>query len=164
FTWLESIEDECSPAGPGSLDFVVRLRPDDTGDGNQRGRRTTDAPLGSVRFVNTTAHQNVFLAVDEVKRMVLDSPLGDVPVAGWSLPVRDRMIGRAYGRVLAHEIGHLLLAMPTHDTTGLMRTSFSARDLVSPGREHLTIGRNLIIRLQERLAMLRGGRNGPTTP
>ena len=46
---------------------------------------------------------------------------------------RDEM-GRALGRVAAHEIGHVLLALPNHQRQGLMRESFQAIDMVVPVR------------------------------
>jgi hypothetical protein len=50
------------------------------------------------------------------------------------LPVsaRDGAIGRAVGRVLAHEIGHFLLRSPHHPDSGLMRARFDAAALTSP--------------------------------
>ena len=49
-----------------------------------------------------------------------------------SLPpvVRDRLLGRAIGRVTAHEIGHWLFGRG-HAPSGLMRASIRRRDLVS---------------------------------
>jgi hypothetical protein len=44
----------------------------------------------------------------------------------------ERDLGMAVGRVLAHEIGHVLLGGPPfHDGTGLMRANFRADDLTN---------------------------------
>jgi hypothetical protein len=43
--------------------------------------------------------------------------------------VPDLKLGRALGRVLAHELGHLLLALNGHRSEGLMRANFKHRDL-----------------------------------
>lgn len=40
-------------------------------------------------------------------------------------------VGRALGRVLAHELGHALLATRSHQTTGLMRPSFTGDELLA---------------------------------
>ena len=48
--------------------------------------------------------------------------------------VRDHELARALGRVLAHEIGHVLLAAPYHDRAGLMRAAFRPDELAGPNR------------------------------
>jgi hypothetical protein len=45
---------------------------------------------------------------------------------------RDVRAGTFLGRVVAHELGHILLTSPAHAATGLMRPMFVFRDLV-PG-------------------------------
>ena len=48
--------------------------------------------------------------------------------------VQDHDLGRALGRVLAHEIGHSLLSVPYHDEVGLMRAMFRPDELAEPDR------------------------------
>src|SRR5262249_19972105 len=48
--------------------------------------------------------------------------------------LRERAIGRAVGRVLAHEIGHFLLRSRWHAQAGLMRPRHVTTDLVGPDR------------------------------
>ena len=48
--------------------------------------------------------------------------------------VDDRVYSRALGRVLAHELGHLLLRLNGHRDRGLMRSAFSHRSLTARGR------------------------------
>jgi hypothetical protein len=43
--------------------------------------------------------------------------------------VPDCLLARALGRVLAHEIGHVLIGEPFHDRRGLMRANFSPDQL-----------------------------------
>lgn len=51
------------------------------------------------------------------------------------VPEVDRAtFARALGRVLAHELGHLLLRLDQHRDGGLMRSSFSHRSLIARGR------------------------------
>jgi hypothetical protein len=50
---------------------------------------------------------------------------------------RDTYLGRALGRVLAHELGHYLLASNSHARNGLMRASLSPATLFGPGRATL---------------------------
>ncbi len=48
--------------------------------------------------------------------------------------VDDDVYARALGRVLAHELGHLLLRLNGHRDRGLMRSTFSHRSLIARGR------------------------------
>jgi hypothetical protein len=43
----------------------------------------------------------------------------------------DRMLGRAMGRVLAHELHHIIDRTRSHTRTGLLRKSFSPQDLMA---------------------------------
>lgn len=52
----------------------------------------------------------------------------------------ERLLPRALGRALAHELGHYLLARRAHSPTGLMREAFRPEDLADEGegqRMHL---------------------------
>ena len=60
-------------------------------------------------------------------------------------------VGRALGRVLAHELGHVLLAVQAHLREGLMRPSFGLQDLVGPRRETFTLSPPEMDRLRDRL-------------
>ena len=53
--------------------------------------------------------------------------------------LRSDALGRIVGRALAHEIGHYLLASPTHAGRGLMRAVIYPKDLVSPDTSILTL-------------------------
>jgi hypothetical protein len=46
---------------------------------------------------------------------------------------RDQLFGRALGRVLAHELYHILLQTPEHGRSGLSRAEQRATDLLPPG-------------------------------
>jgi hypothetical protein len=59
-------------------------------------------------------------------------------------------IGRALGRVLAHEVGHVLLAVRDHQPRGLMRPTFGAADLLDPQRRLYTLSPAEVTRLRQR--------------
>ncbi len=59
-------------------------------------------------------------------------------------------VGRAMGRVLAHELGHVLLAAGDHQREGLMRPSFALEDLIRPHSETFTLSAPEVDRLRER--------------
>jgi hypothetical protein len=48
--------------------------------------------------------------------------------------LHDLIVGRAVGRVLAHEIGHYILATRAHGPAGLMRSWQRSDELVAPSR------------------------------
>jgi hypothetical protein len=75
-----------------------------------------------------------------------------------NLSERDRGVALTLGRVLAHELGHVLLGSPGyHDAHGLMKARFMADDLVRLERSRFRLADRSIVRLQERMATLAEG-------
>lgn len=70
--------------------------------------------------------------------------------------VRDRELARALGRVLAHEIGHVLIGAPYHDRQGLMRANFSPEELAESDRRPFRLASGSAGRLERRLRALTG--------
>jgi len=70
--------------------------------------------------------------------------------------VFDHDLGRALGRVLAHEIGHLLLGAPYHDDVGLMREVFRPDELAALDRAPFRLTCNDVARLRGRIGLLTG--------
>jgi hypothetical protein len=66
------------------------------------------------------------------------------------LSVGPADVGRALGRVLAHEVGHVLLAAPFHWSRGLMRPTFVAEDLLTLQRDSYTLSPGEVTRLRQR--------------
>ena len=70
--------------------------------------------------------------------------------------VFDHDLGRALGRVLAHEIGHLLLGAPYHDDVGLMRKVFRPDELAALDRVPFRLTCVDVARLRGRIGLLTG--------
>ncbi|MEZ5403214.1 MAG: hypothetical protein R2729_26280 [Bryobacteraceae bacterium] len=58
---------------------------------------------------------------------LLSERIGSLPTAG-----RDGAFGRALGRVVAHELFHILSRTKGHQTAGVSKACFSATDLLKP--------------------------------
>lgn len=93
------------------------------------------APLGAVDFdASGTPTRVVTVFVDRLIRMLEQARLGDLPAAQWPRVIREQVVGRAIGRVIAHEIGHVLLRSKRHAARGLMRAVQRTDELVDPAR------------------------------
>lgn len=90
--------------------------------GSGRGRRV----MGATRS-HDPGNSAVWIYFDEV---VSALGLGDRSPDSWSGPERQQ-IGRALGRVAAHEIVHVLLPDRPHDPAGLMAPTFGRRELAA---------------------------------
>jgi hypothetical protein len=69
--------------------------------------------------------------------------------------VNEHDLGRALGRVLAHEIGHVLLGAP-HDEVGLMRAGFRPDELAESDRAPFRLTCTGVGRLRSRISRLTG--------
>jgi hypothetical protein len=67
---------------------------------------------------------------------------------------QDYELARALGRVLAHEIGHVLLAIPNHDTVGLMRPVFLPNELGESDRVPFRLTCGAVGRLRSRIRVI----------
>jgi hypothetical protein len=70
--------------------------------------------------------------------------------------VLDHELATALGRVLAHEIGQVLLGAPYHDQAGLMRARFRPEELAEPARTPFRLTCIGVGRLRGRLRVLTG--------
>jgi len=107
------------------------------------------AVLGNASIGLVTPRQPIRVSFDATERVLarrIPAPTQQV--------VRDRDLARALGRVLAHEIGHVLLAAPTHDAAGLMRANFTATDLAGGDRSPFRLLPDDVARLHNRVRAL----------
>ena len=69
------------------------------------------------------------VSLSEITSSVMTTSFADKTVSAWPLAQQRVLIGRAMGRVIAHEIGHWLFG-PAHTTDGLMQPYLCGRDLI----------------------------------
>jgi hypothetical protein len=107
------------------LRVIVRRRPASAGT-HWRG------PLASVRFdAAGTPLAEIALYLPDLVEMVERSNAAGSGGDPWPTILHERAIGRAVGRVLAHELGHYLLRSRTHAPSGLMRAVQNTAELVA---------------------------------
>ena len=153
-SWFDA-DDDCSStpiedwAGP--IDLLVRVSTDDGERRSVRGNGSRFPPLGSVSFEAGIPERRVHLLYWSVARIVLESRIAGWAVAALPPFLRDQFVGRALGRVLAHELGHVLLGAPAHANNGLMRANMTANDLIAIGNGHLRLNRSFVGRLERRI-------------
>jgi hypothetical protein len=105
---------------------------------SQRARKREHV-LGEALYDANAADWMIILHYTDVVRIATDARAFGEHAAFWPAPVRDQIIGRALGRVLAHEIGHILLRQSQHSTTGLMQAGQVASRLADYSRDALAL-------------------------
>jgi hypothetical protein len=91
--------------------------------------------LGSVTFGGRMPARAITIFMDDLLQLVERTRLAGASAWQWPRSMRERIVGRALGRVIAHEIGHIVLHSGQHTSTGLMRPTHRAADLIERGRD-----------------------------
>ena len=92
--------------------------------------------IGWVHFDETqTPAPDIYLSYVNAERM-FDESRG---TRNMTRLEHHTLIGRALGRALAHELGHVLLASKTHTPHGLMQATRGASDFFGPEAVHFEI-------------------------
>jgi hypothetical protein len=92
-------------------------------------------PLGAVQLVEGRMRQVMLVSPAAIRDLVARA--GVTSMNGHF----DTVYARLLGRVLAHELGHLLLNTTAHRLSGVMRPSFGSRDVVSGDAARFTLDR-----------------------
>lgn len=143
--WTEGDPEGMAPAF--SLDAIV--------DGWIRDSATTKWAVLGRAIINHDASGAMpihlsFEATERVLALRMSTPASRIQI------VHEREMGRALGRVLAHEIGHVLLGEPGHDDTGLMRPAFRPHELADENRAPFRLTCDTVGRVTDRIRMLTG--------
>jgi hypothetical protein len=147
---------ECATV-QGSADVTVDYQP-------RRATMPLDGMLGkTLAPLPVIEHAPIYLDHGLVDHML--ASLSEEEVA--QLVARHRAgpedMGRALGRVLAHEIGHLILGERDHQPRGLMRPQFRSRDLIEHPRTLYTLSAPEVSRLRQREVDLKASSAMPAT-
>jgi hypothetical protein len=119
------------------------------------GRGEPTSGLGSIWFDENGSPGDTITVDDRaVAEKIAEVKVNNRPLADWPPAIGDRVVGRALGRVLAHELGHYLLRSKMHQTSGLMRAAFSDADLASWERTRFRLDSNVLPRLRANLARI----------
>jgi hypothetical protein len=147
FEWTDASTPE-SAANSVSLDASVERQFD------RRQRMEWPAVLGRVDLnPDAPTRGPIRVSFDATERALALRTTAPPAMAGIVL---DPELARALGRVLAHEIGHVLLGPPYHDRSGLMRASLPAEELAEPDRTPFRLTCSGVDRLRSRLHLLTG--------
>lgn len=123
---------------------------------------TDGAPVLGRTHVELTPVEHVPILIDygTTERTIATLTVGALAAEIGVQRVGPREMGRALGRILAHEIGHVLLAMSQHQRHGLMRESYQAIDMLYPLRAQYGLSSEERARLRERFQWMAANRSG----
>jgi hypothetical protein len=132
------------PAGATTL-TVVAAEP------SEADRRRAPRALAAIGFdADGLPRPQIVVYAAEVRVLIDHAVVLGASEAQWPRAMRDRILARAVGRVLAHEIGHFVLGTPGHAAHGLMRAEQRADDLVTPRRDGLGLAPDDVARAPAR--------------
>ena len=140
--WPSSLPDSQCPLVAGSFDVLIEDQP-------SAAKRTSVPPvLGSTRLVaGRIDRAGIYVDYDETKALIDLLEETDLLTLAGHPDIGPGDIGRALGRILAHEIGHVVLGASMHEPFGLMRRAFAPADLVRLQRWAYTLSKKEVERL-----------------
>lgn len=97
--------------------------------------------LGSIKFFDDVPGSEIVMYPATIAALVQSASLQGRNFSDWPFALRDRILGRAFGRALAHEIGHFLLRTTHHSAAGLMQWRHVTPLLVAPERQRFSLSR-----------------------
>ncbi len=103
--------------------------------GSEPVRRTSssviDSALGSTVFSEAgLPRDTLYASASSAWESIRGAEYRGVAVGSLPRLLRDQLLAEALARVVAHELGHILLSSARHTRSGLMRAVFSPDDLV----------------------------------
>jgi hypothetical protein len=122
---------------PDNLEVLtIAIAGSSTGSGPWQGR------LGTIAFdAEDVPRPYLTVFFDGLMRMIASTPMWMAGAPQWPPARREQVVGRALGRVIAHEIGHFVLRTRDHTSSGLMRPVLGADELVATDRGRFALWR-----------------------
>jgi len=147
--WPASRLDVQCPLVLGSFDVLVEYQP-------SSARHSSSTVLGRTHVVPARIDcVGIYVDYDETQSLIESVGQSQLVTLAGHPDIGPVDIGRALGRVLAHEIGHVVLGAPRHQPFGLMRRSFAPADLVTLQRWAYSLSKSEVERLGLRERELR---------
>jgi len=131
----------------GAVRLVVTLADD-------RANDSAAGALGSIPFVDGVPRPTIFMYPKAIDGLVSSATVLGLSDRQVSRGFHDFIVGRVFGRALAHEIGHYLLRSPNHSGKGLMRAVQLIPDLVGQDRQLFALSADQVTRLDSVLAQI----------
>ena len=118
---------------------------------------TAPIVLGTVVFgPDGTPEPRITLFLDEVLRFAAGVRMSGAEEWQWPRLLREQIMGRILGRVLAHEIGHYVLGDRRHTGAGLMRSIQRSDELAAPSRAGFTLSTDQAAQLRAQSVAVSG--------
>ncbi len=117
-TWSQPVPETCPTIVPMVFDEDEFVK---------QGGKTRETALALTVFLGRA--QTIYVSLPRAFQML--SRLNQTTMNLENSGGRDLRGGTLLGRIVAHELGHVLLTTLTHSETGLMRPVFELRDVLS---------------------------------
>ena len=107
--------------------------------------------LGAIAFAPDGVPAPVITVfLTDIEQFIAVGHLLGIPQWLWPAAMRQQILGRVLGRVIAHDIGHYVLRSRQHAADGLMRPMQLAGDLVAESRHRFMLTAADAARLEDR--------------
>jgi hypothetical protein len=117
--------------------------------------RSSKQILGSTRLaLRAIDHVPIHIDREATEELLGSASVGQLARLLGHTSFGPEDVGRALGRILAHEVGHVLLAVRDHQPRGLMRPTFDAEELLERQRRFYALSSAEVTRLRQRERVL----------
>jgi hypothetical protein len=112
-----------------------------------RAKHLAAGALGSIVFIDGVPRPAIVMYPKAIDALVSSATVAGLNDRQLTIDLRDLIVGRVFGRALAHEIGHYLLRSRNHSRAGLMRALQFAPALVGQDRQLFALSADQVTQL-----------------
>jgi hypothetical protein len=145
------VDVRASSENDGGRDGAVRLV---VAFADDRAKHLAAGALGSIQFVDGVPRPAIVMYPEAIDALVSSATVAGLNERQLTIKLRDLIVGRVFGRALAHEIGHYLLRSRGHSDTGLMRPLQFTNELVGEDRRLFALSADQATQLRSVLAQI----------